>query len=133
MRHSLSPLGAFGFAILLEGTAAHAQTVDYNALETVVGQAVTTSATGTPLREQDVAANMTIITADEIRQSGSRDIPEILSRVPGLDIVHEGVHTFDVGVRGYQQAMQPRLLVLIDGRQVFFDDYSRTVWENLPV
>ena len=114
-------------------TEAFAQTVDYNALETVVGQSVTMSATGTPERVQDVPANMTIITADQIRQSGNRDIPQIISRVAGLDILHEGVNTFDVGVRGYQQAMQPRLLVLIDGRQAFFDDYSRTVWENLPV
>jgi iron complex outermembrane receptor protein len=45
--------------------------------------------------------------------------------------LHHGV--YDVGVRGYQQPFQSRLLVLIDGRQVFLDDYSRTAWENLPV
>jgi len=126
-------LSALCLMIAFCGSTSFAQTVDYGSLETVVGQPVTTSATGTPQRVQDVAANMTIITADEIRQSGSRDIPEILSRVAGLDILHEGTHSFDVGVRGFQQAMQPGLLVLIDGRQVFFDDYSRTVWENLPI
>ncbi|MDE2029191.1 MAG: TonB-dependent receptor [Alphaproteobacteria bacterium] len=112
---------------------ARAQAVDYGSLESLFGEPITTSATGTPQRASDVAADMTIITADEIRRSGSRSIPEILSRVPGLDILQEGANTWDVGVRGYQQPYQPRLLVLIDGRQVFIDDYSRMNWDNLPV
>jgi iron complex outermembrane receptor protein len=113
--------------------AAHAQSVDYGSLESMMGQPVTTSASGTPQTQSDVAANMTIVSADEIRQSGSRNIPQILSRVAGLEVLQEGVDSFDVGVRGYQQPYQPRLLVLIDGRQVFIDDYSRTAWNNLPV
>ena len=88
---------------------------------------------GIPQRQSDVAANITIITADQIRQTGGRSIPQVLARVPGLDIFQSSLNSFDVGVRGYQTAFQPRLLVLIDGRQVFIDDYSRTIWDNLPV
>src|SRR5271155_476751 len=29
--------------------------------------------------------------------------------------------------------MQRRMVVLIDGRHVVSDDYSRTIWENLPI
>ena len=112
---------------------AFAQTMDYGSLESVFGEPVTTSATGTPQRESDSPDNITIITADEIRQSGSRNIPEILERVPGLDVLQSGNNVFDVGVRGYQQPFQSRLLVLLDGRQVFVDDYSRTIWDNIPV
>lgn len=125
-------LSALATAILAP-QGAQAQMVDYGSLQTLFNEPITTSATGTPQRESDVPANMTIITADEIRQSGSRNIPEILSRVPGLDILQTGIDSFDVGVRGYQQPLQPRMLVLIDGRQVFLDDYSRTNWSNLPV
>jgi iron complex outermembrane receptor protein len=114
-------------------TPASAQSVDYGSLEELFGEPITTSATGTPQKASETPANMTIITADEIRQSGSRQIPEILSRVPGLDILQSGLNSFDVGVRGYQQPFQPRLLVLVDGRQVFLDDYSRTAWDNIPV
>lgn len=110
-----------------------AQSVDFGSLESLFGEPITTSATGTPQKASESPSDMTIITADEIRQSGSREIPEILSRVPGLDILQSGLNVFDVGVRGYQQAFQPRLLVLVDGRQVFLDDYSRTAWENIPV
>lgn len=120
-------------AATLVAQPARAQSMDYGALENLVGEPVTTAATGTPLRVSESPANMTIITADDIRRSGSRNIPEILSRIPGLNILRSSLSAFDIGVRGYQQPTQPRLLVLIDGRQVFLDDYSRTDWSNLPV
>ena len=110
-----------------------AQTVDYGSFQALFDEPVSAWVTGIPQRASDVAANLTIITADEIRQTGSRSIPQILSRVPGLDIFQDSLTGFDVGVRGYQTGFQPRLLVLIDGRQVFIDDYSRTIWDNLPV
>ena len=69
---------------------AQAQMVDYGSLQALFGEPITTSVTGTPQRVKDVPANMTIITADEIRQSGSRSIPEILARVPGLDVLQTG-------------------------------------------
>lgn len=121
-------------AIIVTPQQASAEMVDYGSLQSLFGEPVTTSATGTPQRASDVAADMTIITADEIRQSGSRSIPKIIGRyVSGIDILQSGVNAYDVGVRGYQQPFQPRLLVLVDGRQVFVDDYSRTIWDNIPV
>jgi iron complex outermembrane receptor protein len=121
-------------SILLLAGAADAQTVDYGSFESLFGEPVTTSATGSPQRASEVPANMTIITADEIRQSGSRSIPEIIGiYVPGTDILRQGINGFDVGMRGYQQPTNPRLQVLVDGRQVFIDDYSRPVWDNIPV
>ncbi len=131
-----------GFACFLTFTAiiaAHdepacAQLIDYGSLQSLFGEPVTSSATGTPQRASDVPANMTIITAEDIRRSGVRNIPQIIGMyVPGTDIFQSGVNAFDVGIRGYQQPFQPRLLVLVDGRQVFIDDYSRTAWENIPV
>jgi outer membrane receptor for ferrienterochelin and colicins len=125
-----------GIALAAAGsiTPACAQMIDYGALQDLFGEPITTSATGTPQRAGDVAANMTIITADEIRQSGSRNIAEIIGeRVPGMDVLRSSETAYDVGARGYQQPFQPRMLVLVDGRQVFIDDYSRTDWFNIPV
>lgn len=128
---SLFSLGSILATLVVQ--PAQAQSMDYGALESLFGEPVTTAATGTPQRVSEAPANMTIITADDIRRSGSRNIPEILSRIPGLDVMRSSLSAFDVGVRGYQQPTQPRMLVLIDGRQVFLDDYSRTDWSNLPV
>jgi iron complex outermembrane receptor protein len=117
---------------LLAGAKARA--MDYGALQDLFGEPVTVSATGTPQRASDVAANMTIITADEIRRAGVRNIAQIVDLyVPGLDLVESSNGSFDVAVRGYQQAAQTRLQVLVDGRQVFVDDYSRTIWDGIPV
>ena len=112
---------------------ASAQTVDYGALEQLFGQAVTTSATGSPKNESDVPVNMQIVTADEIRRSGARDIPGVLKHVLGVDVMRWNSDNADVGVRGYDQAFSPRVLVLIDGRQVYADHYGYTPWAALPV
>jgi iron complex outermembrane receptor protein len=130
---SLSLGSILAITMALVAQPARAQSMNYGALEELFGEPVTTAATGTPQRVSEAPANMTIITADDIRRSGSRNIPEILSRVPGLDVMRSGLSAYDIGVRGYQQATQPRMLVVIDGRQVFLDDYSRTDWSNLPV
>lgn len=60
--------------------AAQAQHVDIGALEALVGEPVTTSVTGSPQRASEVPASMTIITADDIRRSGARDLPDVLRR-----------------------------------------------------
>jgi len=110
-----------------------AQTIDYGALEHLFGEPVTTSATGSPQREADVPANMEIISADEIRRSGADNIPDILQFVAGVDVRRYGIADAEVSVRGYNQQFSPRLLVLINGRQVYLDDYSHTAWQSLPV
>ncbi|MDR3449740.1 MAG: TonB-dependent receptor [Alphaproteobacteria bacterium] len=135
MKKNLSPLLALTLTACGLGASmpAQAQSVDYGSLQSLFGEPITTSATGTPQLASDVAADMTIITADQIRQSGARDIAGVLERVPGLELMRTGSTAYDVGIGGYTQPMQHNLLVLVDGRQVFNDDYSRTDWFNLPV
>ncbi len=107
--------------------------MDYGSLEQLFGEPVTTTATGSPQRVDEVPANMTIITADEIRQSGARDIPGVLRHVAGIDIMQWASGDTDVSIRGYDQPYAPRTLVLIDGRQVYADYYGFVPWSTLPV
>jgi iron complex outermembrane receptor protein len=124
---------AAGMAVLSAAAASRAQSIDYGSLEKLFGEPVTTSATGTPQRASEVPVDMTIITAEEIKRSGVTDIPTILSRVAGIDVLNFSGGDSEVGVRGYDQAYSPRLLVLIDGRQVYLDHYGYTSWNTLPV
>lgn len=110
-----------------------AQSVDYGALEQLFAEPVTASATGSPQRASKVPANMQIITADDIRRSGARDIPGVLRHIADVDLLQWGTDDTDVSVRGYNQAYSQRLLVLIDGRQVYADYYSFTPWSTLPI
>lgn len=120
-------------AVLFLARSAGASPIDYDALEQLFGEPVTTSATGSPQRESDVAATMIIITAEDIHRSGARDIPGVLKSVPGVNVLQTSNDHSDVAVRGYNQAFSPRLLVLVDGRQVYADYYGFTPWSTVPV
>jgi iron complex outermembrane receptor protein len=120
-------------AMGLGAATAGAQTVDYAGLEAMFGGPVTTSATGSPQLASDAPVNMEIITADDIRRSGAGNIPDILRYVAGVDVRRYGYADADVSIRGYNMANSPRLLVLLNGRQIYVDFYGYTAWSTLPV
>ena len=103
---------------------ARAQSVDHGALEQLFGEPVTTSATGKPQKVSEVPANMEIITQEDIRRSGADNIPDILQFITGMDVRRFGFGETSVAVRGLNRAMNARLLVLVNGRQVYQDDYG---------
>src|SRR6202043_1501479 len=109
------------------------QSMDYGALEQLFKEPVTTRVDGSPERVSDVPATMEIITADDIRRSGAKDIPGVLRHVGGIDTLEWGNDNTDVSVRGYDEAFASRLLVLVDGRQVYADYYGYTPWSTVPI
>jgi outer membrane receptor for ferrienterochelin and colicins len=122
-------------ASFLFGNAAPvcAQSVDYGALEQLFGEPITTSVTGKPQRATAAPANLEIVTQDDIRRSGATSIPDVLQFVTGIDVRRSGIVGADVGIRGNNQAPNPFLMVLVDGRQVYLVDYGRAIWPNIPV
>lgn len=123
---------AFGLSLLLAGIG-HAQDFDYGSYETLFGEPVTMSATGKPERVSDSAVLMDLITAQDIERSGARDIPTLLSRLAGVDVIRESAGSADVGIGGYIQPLTSRVMVLINGRQVYFDGFGEVFWSALPV
>jgi iron complex outermembrane receptor protein len=131
MKHRIA--AASTVALAMAGQGAHAQSLDYAALQALFGEPVTTSVTGSPQRAGEVPADMEIITQDDIRRSGADNIPDILRFVTGLDVRTYGIATAEVAVHGYSQTPNPRLLVMINGRQAYIDDYGYAAWSALPV
>lgn len=129
----MSKIPTLPFTALLFLSAAQAQSMDYGAIEQLFGEPATTSATGSPQRATDVPANLTILTRDDIRRSGARDIPGVLRHVVGVDVLEWANDNYDVSARGYNQAYSARTLVLVDGRQVYVDSFGFTPWNALPV
>lgn len=113
--------------------AAWAQAVDYGSMEELFGESVTTSVTGKPQRASEAPGDLTIITQDDIRRSGADNIPDILQFVTGIDVRTYGFGDTDVAVHGYDTPFNPRLLVLVDGRQVYLDDDGYVAWNTIPV
>lgn len=125
-------------SILLGATAllavsAQAQTINYTALQDAFGQPVTTSVTGKPQVAADAPAALHIITAEDIKATGLDNLPDILARVGGIDLLRWGAGSVDIGMRGYNQPNSPRLLVLLNGRQVYSDHYALVNWSTIPV
>lgn len=133
MGYRLRAAALGGVAALSVCCGAAAQTIDYGALEQLFGEPVTTSATGKPQRASDAPVNMEIITADEIRRTGATNLPDILQRVVGTDVNRWSMGSADVAMRGYASPRYPRLLVLVNGRQVYADHLGYTPWYVIPV
>jgi len=112
---------------------AQAQSIDYSSLQTMFGEPVTTGATGSPQRVSEAPVDMQIVTADDIRRTGARNIPEALRGVSGVNVSQTGREDYDIGIRGYNQAYSHNILVLVNGRQVYLDDYGYTNWASIPV
>ena len=113
--------------------SANAQAIDYSSLEELFGQPVTTSANGSPQVESEVPLNMEILTQEDIERTGARSIPEVLRFVPGVNVRQYAFGQYEVGIRGYNQPNSERILVLLNGRQVYLDFFGQVVWENIPV
>mgnify|MGYP000408303201 CR=1 FL=1 len=127
-----------GIAIAFAGVSglagqATAEPLNRGALEALFEEPVTLSATGAPQRATEAPVNMTIITQEEIRRSGAVDLPGVLERLATVDVMRSTAGQADVSIRGYNEPFSPRLLVLLNGRQVYLDDYGRTNWDAIPV
>ena len=78
-------------------------------------------------------ASVSIITAKEIRQSGLTNIPDILRRLAGVDVMELSPSDIQVGIRGMNNLVSNKILVMINGRSVYMDYYGTTIWSTLPV
>ena len=127
------PLAA-AIAWTLSGLAtAFAQSPDNGKLADLFNEPVTTSATGRPQLVSEAPANMEIITQDDIRRSGATTIPDALEFLTGVYVRRYGLLSADVGIRGYDQPYNPRLLVLVNGREVYEQAYGDVPWAEIPV
>lgn len=129
----MTPVRPLAVLMLLHSAALHAQSMDYGSLEALFGEPVTTSVTGSPQRASAVPATLEIITAEDIRRSGAVHLAGVLRQVSGIDVLQWTASHSDVAVRGYNKAFNPRLLVLVNGRQIYADHYGYVPWAALPV
>lgn len=123
----------FAGSMLVAASTAQASVVDYSSLQDLFGEPVTLSATGKPQRASDAPASMEIIDAETIRRSGAQNITDVLRRATSVSVRSGFKGNADVSIRGMNQAYSNRLLVLINGRQMYQDHYGVTFWDMLPV
>lgn len=79
------------------------------------------------------ASNVYVITDEDIRQSGATDLPTVLRRIPGMEVMQMSGADFNVSVRGDNQTTANKLLVLVDGRSIYVDLQGAVFWKAIPV
>ena len=94
-------------------------------------QVVTASARSSS--QAKTPASLTVISEDEIRMSGAATIPEILRRVPGIDVAEMNPSDTNISIRGFNRRVANKVLVLVDGRSVYQDFLGATLWPLLDV
>ena len=104
-------------------SGASAQILDYGDFEGLFGEPVTTSATGKPERLSDTPATMDIITAEQIKRSGARDLASLLRMLPGVIDYRgfNGVESFSMGA------------LLLNGREIYTASFNQILLEDLPI
>src|SRR2546426_3789761 len=78
-------------------------------------------------------SNVYVITDEDIRQSGAIDLPTVLRRIPGMEVMQTTGAEFNVSVRGDNQTVANKLLVMVDGRSIYVDVQATVFWKLLPV
>ncbi|MEO8260421.1 MAG: TonB-dependent receptor plug domain-containing protein [Acidobacteriota bacterium] len=77
----------------------------------------------------DVAAAVFVITHDDILRSGMKTIPDLLRLAPGVDAAQINANRWAVSVRGFNNVYANKLLVLIDGRTVYYRLSAGVFWD----
>ncbi len=87
---------------------------------------VTATRRRTELRK--VPAIATVITADEIRNMGARDLTDVLKMVPGFGVSlnRVGSHMFEV--RGVRTTFSEKIVVMIDGHRLYESFYGSALF-----
>ena len=85
----------------------------------------------------EVPANVKVITRDEIANSTSNNIPEVLSQIGGLNVrsLNPGQLNLDatVDMGGYGATANSTTLILIDGQRINPIDSSSISWGSIPL
>ncbi|WP_447969393.1 TonB-dependent receptor plug domain-containing protein [Nitrospira sp. M1] len=76
------------------------------------------------------AAAIFVITQDDIRRSGATSIPEALRMVPGLHVARLDNNKWAISARGFNSRFSNKMLVLLDGRNVYNSFFAGTIWET---
>ncbi len=94
---------------------------------------VVQTATRSPKRIMDLPYAVSVVTAEDIRRSGARSVPDALRLLPGVDVADLSWGYSGVSTRGGHGLTADQVLVLMDGRQMFDPILGATFWYFWPI
>ena len=124
--------GSKTLVALLCGAAITFSAVAQNSQSTVI-------VSGSRFQENlnEVPANVKVITRDEIANSTSNNIPEVLSQIGGLNVRYSSGNPLNldasVDMGGYGATANSTTLILVDGQRLNPIDSGTINWESIPI
>ncbi|MEQ8763978.1 MAG: TonB-dependent receptor [Planctomycetota bacterium] len=80
-------------------------------------------------RQFAAPAAVSVLTAEDIRRSGIRQLPELLRLVPGMQVGQINASTWAISSRGFADQFANKLQVLQDGRSLYTHLFSGVYWQ----
>ncbi len=118
--------------VLLHAPFGYAQETEAETDDHVIEVVVTADRVATDLLS--TAAHVSIITAEEIRESGATNLVQLLERQPGVSFrSFSNEAQAQVDMRGFGEGSAARVLVLVDGRRQNNPDLSGVNWLGVPI
>lgn len=79
------------------------------------------------------ASAVTVITAEEMALYGLTSLADVLRYAVGVNVAATTASSAIVGIRGSSSDLSHKILVMVDGRSVYYDFYGHYWWQSLPV
>src|SRR5262245_32735816 len=99
-----------------------------------VGEPVVVTATRFEDRYLDKPVNVSIITAEDIKNSTARTVPELLRQLPGIRARdNSGSPNVQVDLRGFGISGDQNTLVLLDGVRISENEQTTVNWVGIPL
>ena len=102
----------------------------------LMGEEVVVTATRFAERYVDTPVNVTVISAEDIRRSAARTVPDLLAEQAGIaihDFFGNNAAATSVDLRGFGITGGQNTLMLLDGRRVSDIDLSGVQWSAIPL
>ncbi|MEK7766288.1 MAG: TonB-dependent receptor plug domain-containing protein, partial [bacterium] len=113
--------------------AARASAADSPAVPADPYEEAQTTASRQPSPVRLAPATVYVMTSQDIRESGVRTLYDALRSVPGVEVLATRASHAEVSIRGFDQPLANRTLVLLDGRTVLNGYFDNVIWEEIPV
>jgi len=79
---------------------------------------------------KDTPAAITVIDQNQIKNSCFTEIPEILRRVPGMQVIRGDAGHWIASARALSFDSTGKMLVMVDGRSIFSQDAGEVIWSS---
>jgi iron complex outermembrane receptor protein len=88
-----------------------------------------TSVSKRPEKLFEAASAVQVVTAEDVRRSGARNLPEALRLASNLEVAQIDARQWAITARGFNNVFADKMLVLIDGRSVYTPLFAGVYWD----